>query len=256
MARIPIIVKFDKIKERGSIPTSWNDIKFKDYIKYLRASEKGSIEGIYEALTGISTKMWGNPHKPELFANIDKRLKFTQLEPNCELPTHIERAGEFYPISKDFLKLPLGKYRDIITTVSEVMSDEDADDIDQIASMSKMIAVFVLQDFDKIEEYSKEIDEMPCDVVYTLGCFFLQKLTALSNGTSEKQPIQKLLANKLKQVMRTLVAYLIICITFIRYPKVIISSLKKFGSHLLVRFTGGRSYKVISMQQIKDTNKF
>ena len=65
--RIPIKVKYEKTVEKGSIPKDWGDVSFKDYIKYLRGVESGSIEAIYSALTGISIKMWTKPHKAELF---------------------------------------------------------------------------------------------------------------------------------------------------------------------------------------------
>lgn len=258
--RIPIKVKYEKTVEKGSIPKDWGDVSFKDYIKYLRGVESGSIEAIYSALTGISIKMWTKPHKAELFFNIDKVLKFTRLEPTCEVPTHIEMDGEFYPIEKDFLNVPLGKYRDIIEFVNQVVNvdEEEKDDIEQIAVMSKMIAVFACKEYNSIEEIeriSERIDEMPCNVVYSLGGFFLQKLTELNSGTKKKQSVTDSLTNKLKQVMVKFVAILVICITFIRYPKVILSTLLRFLKRLWVRCTGGRNYKVETVPQIKSINK-
>lgn len=258
--RIPIKVKYEKTVEKGSIPKEWNDVTFKDYIKYLKGVQSGSIEAIYNALTGISVEMWTKPHKAELFFNIDKVLKFTRLEPSCEVPTHIEMDGEFYPIEKDFLNVPLGKYRDIIEFVNQIVNveDEDKDEIEQISVMSKMIAVFACKEYNSIEEIERiaeRIDEMPCDIVYSLGGFFLQKLTVLSSGTKKKQSIMVLLMNKLKQVMVRLVAILVICITFIRYPKVILSTLRRSLKRAWVRCTGGRNYKVESVPQIKSINK-
>lgn len=253
MANKPFTAKYGKTKEEGYIPSDWNDISFKTYIKYLKELKSQSIEGIYSALTGVSKEMWSNPHSAELYATIDYHLRFTGLEPVTEMPTHININEEFYQIEKDFLNLPLGMYQDMILMIQQITGDE-VDEIEQIALMPKLIALFVLKEYKDIEEVERtaeKINLMPCDVVYTIGGFFLQKLTVLKSGTEKKQQVKGSLTNKVKQVIVKLLAILVICTAFMIRPKVIYLTLKRFLKKLLVKFTGGNSYRVVSTQPTK-----
>jgi len=253
MANKAFTAKYGKTTEKGYLPSEWNDITFKTYIEYLKELKAQSIEGIYSVLTGISKEMWSNPHSAELYSTIDYNLRFTSLEPSTEMPTHINIDEEFYKIEKDFLNLPLGMYQDMILMVNQIIGEEH-DEIEQIALMPKLIALFVLKEYNDIEEIERtaeKISLMPCDVVYTIGGFFLQKLTVLNIGTQKKPQVKVSLMNRARRVIVRLLAILVICTAFIIRPKVIYLTLKRFLKRLLVRFTGGNNYRVVSTQPTK-----
>ena len=257
--RVPIKVKYGKQSIKGTIPQEWNDVTFKDYVNFLKASEGGNISEVYESLTRIPVDMWEKPHKAELFTNIDKVISFTSVIPSAELPTHIERGGEFWEINDDFMTLPLSQYRDMIEVISSLQKEgEEVSDIDNVSVIPKLIAIIACKEYKnmaQIERIASEIEEMPCDVVLTIGGFFLKKLTVLRTGTKKKQSLPQLLLNRLKLVIQRLVAILVIFIHFIIYPKVTLQSLKIYLKRLWVRCTGGVNYRVVSVPQIKDIKK-
>jgi hypothetical protein len=254
--------KYDKTVESGFFGESWNDYSFSTYIKYLKELKNQSLEGIYSVLTGISKEMWLNPHNPKLYATIDHNLRFTKLEPTCEMPNYIDiDNGPLRKIEKDFMNLPLSKYQDMMLLISQLAQpateegeEAEIDEIEQIALMPKLIAVFVLKeynDIDQIEALAKKIEKMPCDIVYTIGCFFLQKLTELRSGIEKKPKGKVSMMSTAKLVTVRLIAILVICIAFISQPKVIYSTLTSFLKKVWVRCTGGINYRIVSILPTK-----
>ena len=81
--------------------------------------------------------------------------------------------------------MPLGKYRDLIEVINSVSNDATL----QVELYPKMIAIFacdIYEDEDELNEIAKEIEQLPTDLVYSLGVFFCQKLSVLNNGTRNK----------------------------------------------------------------------
>ena len=260
--KIPINVKYGKEKIKGRIGKSWNDYTFKEFITYLKSVEEGKKEDIYQALTGVSSEMWAKPHKAELFANVDRVLAFANGLPACELPTHIERDGVFYEVNDDFLTLKLSDYVDMMDLINQVQAKEDAKDWEKVEVMSKVIAVIACKNYKnlaEIEQIAAQIDQMPCDVVYTIGSFFFQKLTGLNLGTESKTvTVKDYLRAMPKRVLVRSLAILVICIHYITSPKATLLKVGRYLKCLWVKFTGGDNYRIVSMNQslgIKNFNK-
>ena len=256
----PFKIKFGKRKERAYLPSSWNDVSFKTYVEYFKQLTEGSIEGIYSALTGVSKDLWLMPHDAKLFATIDAQLSFTRFNPSCEMPTHIDiKDGPLRKIEKDFMQLPLGLYQDMLIMIQQLAGNEEEDDSKQLEVMPKIISMFVLKeykDLEEIERTAKKIEQMPADVVYTIGAFFLSKLERLNIGTQKSLAPLELVKTKGKQVLKRLIAVLVIFLACIIKPKVILQTLKKYLRFLWVKFTGGTIYRIVSTEQTRSTKRF
>ena len=257
--RVPIKVKYGKQAIKGTIPQEWNDVSFKDYVNFLKASEEGKITKVYESLTRIPVDMWEKPHKAELFTNIDKVLAFTSVIPSCELPTHIERGGEFWEINDDFMTLPLSQYRDMIEVISSLQKeDEEISDIENVSVIPKLISIIACKEYKnmaQIERISSEIEEMPCDIVLTIGGFFLKKLTVLrewNKKETEHSPITSEQAQAGYSEISSDFGYLY---ALYNLSKGDFTKSKIYCRRLWVRCTGGVNYRVVSVPQIKDIKK-
>ena len=248
--KTPINVKYDKEKIKGAIGKSWNDYTFKEFINYLKSVEEGEKESIYEALTGVSSEMWTKPHKAELFANVDRVLAFANGLPACELPTHLERDGVFYEVNDDFLTLKLSDYVDMMDLINQVQAKEDA----------KVIAVIACKNYKnlkQIEQIAAEIDQMPSDVVYVIGSFFFQKLTELNPGTEIKtQTVKDYLKAMPRRVLVRSLAILVVCTHYITSPGATLQRVKRYFKCLWGRFTGGDSYRIVSITPNLDIKSF
>lgn len=256
--RVPFNLKYDKEEHKGTIPQEWSDVPFSDYVEYCKCVGKEGIERIYEIFTRIPAEVWKKPHDASLFANIDKVLAFTSVQPTTSLPTHLETSKGIYDIDDDFMNLPLSKYRDMIEIINSINTKEEYEDWEQIAIIPKVISVLACKEYKSIkdiEETAKEIEGMPTDEVMAIGGFFLSKLQRLKIGI-EKEPLSvRYLVNKFKLVTSKFLAILVICIHFIIYPKEILRSLKRFCRLVYLKCTGGSSYKVVSTNPIIDIKK-
>jgi hypothetical protein len=250
------IYKFGKKEDSFKAPDRWSDVSFKTYLEFTKIVEDGADPlKIYSLFTGLPISHWEKPHSPKLYNALDNQLNFISEEPRHETPTHIERNGVFYEVSKDFLNLPLGKYRDMIEIISTILPESESN-VDQISVFPKLISVIACKTYENeedLDKIAKEIELMPCDVVYSLGCFFLKKLTELSNGTKKRRSMWGKIKYITKRVMIRLVAISVIFTAYILSPMEILRSIKRFFQKTWVRCIGGNSYKVVSINQRKRT---
>ena len=125
--------------------------------------------------------------------------------------------------------------------------------------MPKIISMFVLKeykDLEEIEKTAKKIEQMPADVVYTIGAFFLSKLEKLNSGTQKSLAPAELLRTKGKQALTRLTAVSVIFLACIIRPKVILQTLKRYWRFLLVKCTGGIIYRIVSTEQTRNIKKY
>ena len=252
-----LLFKFGNKKLKFKAPDSWSEVPFYKFVKF---QQKLKPTEVYELFTGIESKEWEKPHHANLYANIDGQLAFLSEEPKLdEIPTHIHRIEEDkignkvnknYKVKKDFLNVPLGKYRDLIEVTKQITDEAN----NTIEIMPKMIAIFgcdKYEDEEELEEIAKEIEKMPSDIIYTLGCFFLQKLNALSNGIQKKwvEVILTKMKTILRQVLTKLLMSLVISILFIISPLEILRSTNLSFKRKWLKFIGRNKYKVVSISQ-------
>ena len=240
--------KYKKDKISFEAPDNWGEVPFYKFVQF--QNKELTPTQVYELFTGVSSEYWNKPHDPSLYASIDGQLAFLSEEPKTEIPDALERNGELYKIKKDFLNVPLGKYRDLIEVYHSVSKEHD----NIIELMPKMISIFcchVYDDEDELNEIAKEIEKMPTDLVYSLGVFFCQKLSELSNGTQKKwlKGIVKKILTIPKLVTTKLLASMVIFILCLTSPKVIYQSMMIYLKEKLLKFTGRNRLKVVSINQ-------
>ena len=240
--------KYKKDKISFEAPDNWSEVPFYKFVQF-QNKELTPIQ-VYELFTGVSAEYWNKPHDPSLYASIDGQLAFLSEEPKTEIPDALERNGELYKIKKDFLNVPLGKYRDLIEVYHSASKEHD----NIISLMPKMIAIFachVYDDEDELNEIAKEIEKMPTDLVYSLGVFFCQKLSVLSNGTPKKclKDIVRKMLTIPRLVLTKLLVSMVIFILCLISPKVTLQSMMIYLKKKWLRFTGHNRLKVVSINQ-------
>ena len=244
--------KFGKDKMRFKAPDSWHEVPYYKFLQY--HTQNLPIEKVYELFTGISADDWKKPHAPELYNAVNGQLAFLSEEPKILIPKYIERNGEFYKVSKDFLNVPLGKYQDLLSIVRKVTKEAN----NSLEMMPKMVAIFACNDYkddDELNEITKEVEKMPADVVYSLGCFFLSGLKRLNSGTQKswlKVASQKMLTT-LRLVLVKLLMSMAFSILLITSPKVMLRSIKKYLIVQWERFTTPSIYGIVSISQKHNT---
>ena len=244
----PLKLSYGRENISFEAPDSWADVPFYKFEEF--QNEGHTPEEVYELFTDIPADWWRKPHLPEFYNAIDGQLAFLSEEPITEVPTHLERDGVYYKIKKDFLNVPLGKYRDLIEITKQVTEESS----NTVSVMPKMIAIFACdtyEDEDELNKIAEEIKLMPTDIVYSLGCFFLQKLNGLRPGTQKKwyKVIAKKIFTILMQVLTKSLASLAIFILFLISPKVMLQSTKLFIIKRWQRFIGHNKLKVESIKR-------
>ena len=170
------------VKDYGNInvPTSWNDITLRQFVKLMRlqeeeGKEEPSIVDIMAVLTDTDKKYIYS--LPSDFANtIMAHLLFLN-EPLKEEPkAEVEINGEKYKINY-MEKLKFGEYTDANT----VMANDKFDYASLLAILCRKEGEKYDDDFiaDHIEKRTEMWNNQPITKVYPLVCFFLT-LSALS----------------------------------------------------------------------------
>ena len=244
-------VKHSKGTTRFKVADNWNEVPFKTYLKW--KTEDLSQTQVYELFTGVSAEIWEQPHLPELYASIDAQLGFLNTEPLTEVPTHLEYKGNYNAINKDFLNVPLGKYRDLIEIINSLAKEEDVTKI-----MAKMVSIFALDKYEtneEIEEAEKDVLEMPTDVVYSLAAFFLKRLNELKSGTRKKwiEVVKERILTILKLALTRSLTILVISIVFFLSPKVTLQSLMQYLKKQWVKYIVLRNLRVESVNRNQST---
>lgn len=247
----PLKIWFGNKQESFSVGDSWNDYPFKTFIEYnqiLEDDKPNKNERIYSLFTGLDLEWWLKPHKPELFQRLNGQLNFISEEPKCKLPTDIKRlsTGKYYRINKEFREIKAGRYYNILNAVSS-LSDESKtkDKLEVMATCIAVCGLDLVYDTEDYEEVFNEVLEtMPTDEAYTLGCFFLSKLNELSENTQKTWLIKSLMTRIIKHVMTIFLTSGVVLVTYIRYPKEILSIPSRLWNLVLGLFMRGRNIRV------------
>tara|TARA_R110002020_G_scaffold238832_1_gene451371 strand:+ start:1171 stop:1947 length:777 start_codon:yes stop_codon:yes gene_type:complete len=257
--RLPTLVKFGSKRWAGKFASSWQDVTFKQYIELTKAREEENHAKAYEVLTEVPQSTWRLPHKAKLFTNLDYHFRFTNTEPLKELPTHIQYKEQLYPIKKDCMNVELGRYRDMVEVVNSIFEGKETVNLsEQLEIMPKMVAIFACEeynDMEVIEDIAKDLELYPADEIYTLGSFFLQKLSELKDGIMINIKEEGLQVSKFKRVISVLMSYLVIFTAYIIRPKALLVSIKNSLRGMWAKLTHGNIYRIALQPAKKDTTK-
>ena len=250
---------YDKVTKGFSAPDDWGEVPFYKFAKYKRMVEDGeadeaNVYGLF--LEGTTPEDWKKARSPKLYQNINRQLGFLGLEPNGEIVTDIyrEKNKESYKIHKRIEDCTAAEYWDMIEVSKNILNNKSSE-AELIEILPKLIAVLCLKErsHEKIEEVAKELEKMPTDKIYPLGCFFLKKLQGLSNGTGITHRFKKQIVHTLKQGISRFLIISVIILRLITFRRGSFQSLTSYLQRTWLKCTLRYSYWLNLKPLEKDT---
>lgn len=192
---------FRKIKITGqkdlsvSIPESWADVTFKQFVAL--ANEKEPIERL-SILTGIPSDLFVTyPDLADFYVWVETKLAWSNDWAESKSKGELFNIkGEQFHFPKEIGILSIGLYEDMKATIQEKVEGADNDEdrkLRQIETYPLICAAYYQLHRDgeynylKAEELVKVFENEPCEKVINCGGFFLNKVESLRNGT-KKEP--------------------------------------------------------------------
>ena len=234
------------------------DVPFKTFDEYNRLIENGEADNqtkIYSLfIPDVPADYWDKPHKPELYKAINEQLNFISEEPSKEVPTHVVHDKYNVIRPKSIEEVTANVYWGTLKAVDKVVKDKGSD-ANTLQIMPEMIAILMFQEIEDktIEELSKEIENLPTDKVYALGCFFLQKLQDLKSGTSLICRVKQLMRRMLVQGLAEYLTITVILLRLITFRKGSFQSVILYCKRKLLKFTLRYRYPLIFPSATENT---
>ena len=231
-------------------PDNWSDVPFSTYIEYVKMIQDGKADNqakIYSLfMPKVPAEYWDKPHHPTLYNSINGQLNFISDEPSKEVPTHIIKDGLEIITPKSVDEVTVNQYWGMLKAVDDVIKGK-GDDVSTLEIMPEMIAIMLFKEYDNtsIEQLAKEINELPTDKVYGLGCFFLEKLNVLKSGTTLICRVKSRIRRILVQVMGEFLTITVILSRLITFRKGCLVSVKLYFKRKLLKFTSSYKYPLI-----------
>lgn len=241
-------------------PDDWSDVPFKTYVDYNRLIRDGKADKqstIYNLfIPDVPVEYWDKPHDPELYTSINGQLNFISEEPSKEVVTHIVRDGYDILTPKSVGDVTVNQYWGMIKAVDDVIKGK-GDEVTTLEVMPEMIAIMLFKEYEgtTIEKLSKEIEMMPTSQIYGLGCFFLEKLKDLKNGTTLICLLKRIMKRILMLGMAELVIITVILLRCITFRKGSLASARSYLNRKLLKFTLRYKYPLIFPSVKKSTVK-
>ena len=238
------------IKTPFSVADSWDDVPFKTFVAYNKLIEDGEADDqakIYSLfMPDVPVDYWDKPHDPKLYQSINNQLNFISQEPSKEVPTHIVHDNYDIIVPTKIDNVTANQYWGALKAVNDVIKEKGAES-NTLQIMPELIAILMFKETGKgtIESLAKEINDLPTPKVYALGCFFLQKLQDLKNGTTIICRIKRLVRRMLLLVISEFLIIMVISLRLITFRK---DSLRSVGLYLkrkLLKFTWRYRYPLI-----------
>lgn len=188
---IKLTAELNGVKVEKSLPTKWEEVPFKDFIKLDTGKEITALS----IFTGIDEPTLEKAR----ISNLDKvinAISFLKQDlPMVKYPKKI--AG--YEVRQDLGFEAFGQYQDIKAEIDKGLSG-----IELLKQFPVMCAIYVTTPYD-FKEAEKKVEEMmnaPCTEVLAVGNFLLMKLIALNNSTSHASQKQLTRLKKLKLALK------------------------------------------------------
>ena len=184
---------YDNIVTPFSAPNGWEDVKFSTFVAYNKLIEDGEADDqakIYSLfMPDVPVDYWNKPHDPKLYQSINNQLNFISQEPSKEVPTHIVHDNYDIIVPTKIDNVTANQYWGALKAVNDIIKEKGTES-NTLEIMPELIAILMFKETGKstIKDLSKEINDLPTPKVYALGCFFLQKLQDLKNGTTSNMP--------------------------------------------------------------------
>lgn len=176
------------VKFKKEIPTDWDQVKFKDFLKLKDSKELTALS----VFTGIEPETLKKA-KIKNFDDVIRALSFTGFQPDLfKLPKTI--LG--HPIRQDLGFEPFGRYTDIKDIITKEQPETDL--LKQYPLIAAIYTYQGIYDAQEAEKNAEQFLEAPCTEVLALGNFLLMRLIGLKNSTAKTSLSRITLLKKLK----------------------------------------------------------
>lgn len=174
-----ITMTLNGVKIQKDIPTSWNDVTFKNFLQLAKCqsiTEKLSLFTGIESSTLLKAKI-------NNLDSVIKILSFTEQSPEVD---RIPETIEGYKMPKNLELNEIGRFEDLKLEAAKIK----ADDPDSVEVYAMFCAIYALEeyDYDKAKELKDVFVNAPCEEVMAVGNFTLVKLIGLNNPGLLKTP--------------------------------------------------------------------
>jgi len=238
------------IKTPFSVADSWDDVPFKTFVAYNKLIENGKADdqaAVYALfMPDVPVDYWNKPHDPKLYQSINNQLNFISTEPSKEVPTHIVHDNYDIILPTKIDNVTANQYWGALKAVNDVIKEKGSES-NTLQIMPELIAILMFKETGKgtIESLAKEINDLPTPKVYALGCFFLQKLQDLKNGTTIICRIKRLMKRMFLLVMAEFLIIMVILSRLITFRKGSLVSVYSYLKRKLLKCTFKYRYPLI-----------
>jgi len=194
--KIDLIITKNETKEHLKIelPSSWDQIKFKDYVSLLGCTDTIKIVALF---TGLDEELIRKAQINNL-SGVTICLNFLNKPPEYTLPSHI--LG--YPIAKNLDTKSIAQYSDLQDILKEFKSEDSAFNYSLFPLIVATYAVVSDYDYAKAELIKDAFLEAPCTEVLAVANFTLVKFNALRNGIDPTFPQADTIQTRWRQALR------------------------------------------------------
>ena len=221
----------------------WDEVPYYKFIEYKKLTEQDNhdITKVYALfLNGTTDEDWKKAHSPKLYENINSQLYYLNTEPNGEVVTEIYRSltKKSYNVHKSIEECTAGEYWDMLDLYNQTLKDKKTDS-EVLEAMPKIIAIMCCKERteEKINEIAEELKQLPTNKIYPLGCFFLQKLADLKNGTGLIFRSKRKILHTIKLVLAIWLTITVAILRLITFRKGSFQSLTSLLKRAWLKFT-------------------
>jgi len=184
-------IELNGVKIERDIPTSWEEVKFKDFLKL-----DGRPKKALSIFTGVDEDTIGKAHIKNMDALIHSLSFITKEVPLFKLPKKILT----YEVRQDLGFEPFGRYTDLKDEI-----DKGKTGIELLEQYPLFCAIYCLQgeyEFKKAEANTEQFLNAPCTEVLALGNFLLMKLLGLNKPTETTFLLLRILPKKWRLALK------------------------------------------------------
>ena len=186
------------------IPTSWNDVTFKQYLEIFNI--KDDVLQLVSILSGVDYEIIKNAE----IIGVEKLLEAISFaNQQITFPDYVDHCGPYKIAanSKGQFNIQyesLGQFED----ARKIMNGLNGNIKAHTEAYGKYVAIYIQKikdksyDPQKVEEVEKELQNYPAYQVITLGSFFFVKLRILFGGIPRTSPATPPTRKKSKRVLK------------------------------------------------------
>jgi len=200
---LPITINDKKVQ----IPTTWKEITFKQYLKFLNLGETEFINAV-ALFTGIPKDVWEKSKQIENFYIIVGALEFLQKDPKvigAKNPGSVKIKGVEYNVPEGLKQYSVKQFEDMRGLIRKEQKKGEI----TIKLYPKIISTYfctlIFDDYTikNLRETEKLINELTIYEVVGIGAFFLESSTRLLTGIQKGRHPLSMIVRKLTQVFMT-----------------------------------------------------